>query len=210
MGLSTRDETLNARLFRWGTLKTITSICFWHTSSLMPSENPGTDMVTNHPSGTQSWLNQTRDLCHCCWKLHREAGAFIRVGTGQRGIKVYNFRGNVTAELQLSESSFIVWSLYVNDAFYLVAADGGRTERLFAIFARCRTSKRNLVQDGEVPGAHRPAVPVSLCCCSWFLAFGHIQHLPVFLCLLSKYDKFLPVKSSCITWSSSFIWFASP
>lgn len=72
------------------------------------------------------------------------SSGFIRVGTGQSGVKVYNFRGYVAAELQLSESSFTVWSLYADDAFYLVALEGGRTERLFAVPRRNATSSRTL------------------------------------------------------------------
>lgn len=61
------------------------------------------------------------------WEEAEGGGVY---GSRQSGLKVYSFGGNVAAALQLSESSFTVWSLYAGEAFHLVT---GRRKRLFAV-----------------------------------------------------------------------------
>lgn len=75
---------------------------------LLLSEHPGTGTISPTHLALQVGRIKRETYVIAPGSAAARQEGFIRVGTGQRGIKVYNFRGNVTAEFQLSESSFSV------------------------------------------------------------------------------------------------------
>lgn len=125
----------------------------------MLSEKSGAGMVKPHPSGTPSRPNQARDLCHRSWKR-----VLLEWGQGKVVLKFTTSEEMLplSSSSQTRVSSCEVYTRMMH--FIMVAVDGGRTERLFAVLARrCGTSNRDTGQDGDLPAAGGfQAVPVSL------------------------------------------------